>query len=36
MVMPQTYMRTSPGTIGSNTSVRRLSVLWMRSVMDEG
>src|SRR5690606_24847374 len=30
--MPQTYMRTRPGSIGSNTSLRRVSVLWIRSM----
>ena len=31
--MPQTYMRTWPGSIGVKVSVARVSVLWMRRVM---
>ena len=34
--MPQTYMRTWPGSIGVKRSVARVSVLWMRSVMQRG
>ena len=34
--MPQTYMRTWPGSIGVKGSVARVSVLWMRSVMQRG
>src|SRR5574343_1739317 len=35
MVMPQTYMRTWPGSSGTNGSSARLSELWMRRVMEE-
>ncbi len=34
MVMPHTYRRTWPGSIGVKASVARVSVLWMRSVME--
>jgi hypothetical protein len=31
-VMPQTYIRTRPGSSGTKSSLRRVSVLWMRSM----